>query len=293
MSCPVSIIIIAHSNVRTLPQVTKAVNEHCRQYDQKILVLNNPSASVEIFSQSLDPSWNIVHEIKPGPQHARNRGAQAAVHDYLVFLDDDVLLPKFWIDHMLSKFTSPEIALGQGYIQFEKNPSLFWQYSRYLTASYFYKLKKLQQITLCDTAAIIVKKNWFIAVKGFSPDLSIGEDAYFGLKLYLSGGKLFFDIKYSFIQIFDEDENYSNHIKKLKNGLPSILRLKQKSHQGNYISIRNFILPKFHHIKRPILLSVIHASVILIFEIFFNKYRTQLTTKKQGRLFPRSKKDLL
>lgn len=289
MSSLVSIIVIAHTNARTLPKVCSSVNENSRDGDQKILVLNNPSVLVEKFSRTLDSSWTILHESKPGPQHARNCGANAAGNDYLVFLDDDVLLPKSWIDHMLSKFTSPEIALGQGHIQFEKNPSLFWNYLRYTNCYYFYSLRKNEHISRCDTAAIIVKKNWFRAVKGFSPDLTFGEDAFFGMKLYLNGARIFFDMKYSCTQIYDPNENYLNMIRKLKKSSPSILRLKQKTYRPNYISLENFRLNRIASVRIPILFTLIHASLMIFFESSFNKYRSELTPKKFSRFVRRTK----
>src|SRR5690606_14104491 len=119
----VSIVIIAHTNNRTLPRALQAINLHSRSNDQKILVLNNPSPEVLKTSKELSSEWIIVSSTKPGPQNARNDGAKLAIHDYILFLDDDSELTKGSIDYLLTKFTSPYIALVQALIHYEKNSS--------------------------------------------------------------------------------------------------------------------------------------------------------------------------
>lgn len=285
MSTSVSIIIIAHQNSSTLPRALQGIDLHSRHGDQKILVLNNPSKEVELIAKRLDSTWLILYENeKAGPQHARNKGAQSAIHDYLVFLDDDIELSATWIERMLSKFTSPYIALGQGIVTFEKHKGFYWNYLRYKNSLYFYNLRKEDQINRCDTAAVIVKKNWFEAVKGFSADLRIGEDSFFAAKIVNHGGRIFFDARYSLVQIYDPKETFLCHIKKIKSLAFHVIQLRKRIYSRNYIMVRNCDLGKVGHCQRPFLYRFIHLVYTIYWEICLNPFRDQLDSCHQQPL---------
>ena len=286
MSTPVSIIIIAHHNSSTLSRALQGIDLHSRHGDQKILVLNNPSKEVELIAKSLDPNWLILYENeKAGPQHARNKGVQSAIHDYLVFLDDDIELSANWIERMLSKFTSPYIALGQGIVTFEKHKRFYWNYLRYKNSLYFYNQRREKRITRCDTAAVIVKKNWFEAVKGFSVDLNVGEDTYFAVKIVSHHGIIFTDARYFLTQIYSPHETFFGNLKKIKDSAYYVIQLRKKLYWRNYVSLRSFKLGKIPSCKRPISFWLIHFIHILFWEASLNRYREQLDPV-QNKLLP-------
>jgi len=289
MSTPVSVILIAHSNARTLSRTINSVANNSRAIDQKILVLNNPSNEVSIIASQLSNEWLVTTENEnSGPQHARNKGALLAVNEFLVFLDDDIQLPALWIEHMLTKFTHPKVAIGQGHIQFEKNSAFFWNYLRYKNTVYFCKMKDREIINMCDTAAIIVRKRWFTAMKGFSKDLNIGEDSYFATKITGNGGEIFLDMKYSLTQTFDEAETFINHLNKNKKFARHYIQLYRKVRKLNYISIDQFFLKAPRGCKRPISYRVVHFILTLNLNLNMNRYREilhsgkiDLTTRKK------------
>jgi glycosyltransferase involved in cell wall biosynthesis len=199
----VSFIIIAHQNSFTLKDTLLSCEHSARDHDQLILVLNNPSHEVIQIAANLSERWQIVHESKPGPQHARNCGHSYAKHEYLVFLDDDVKIYPGWIEKMLPQFSSPWVAAGQGAIEFEKNSSLYWNYLR------FCHLSNLKAPALVvDTAALVMKKSWFVALGGFDPDLSMCEDTDLGLRIKLHGGEIFCEKKILLTQLYNPHESF-------------------------------------------------------------------------------------
>lgn len=279
MSRPVSIIVITHSNARTLSRVIEAIDNNSRSQDQKIFVLNCASKEVVDFSRRLSTEWLIVEENeKAGPQHARNKGASLAIHDYHVFLDDDSILPAHWIDHMLTKFTHPRIAIGQGYIKLEKNPRFYWGFRRYKTFGYFYRLAHQDKISLCDTGAVIVSRRWFQAVNGFSPDLNIGEDSYFATKVTLNGGEIFFDMKYPVIQAYDPKESFINDLKRVDKTVSHMIRFLKKVGYPNHIDTSNFFLKRIANVKRPVAYRLIHALFAVYTHLCLTKFRPMLTS---------------
>ncbi len=240
MSKSVSFIVIAHQNSFTLKQSLLSCEYSARDHDQLILVLNNPSREVTGIAANLSERWQIVHESQPGPQHARNCGHSFAIHEYLVFLDDDVKIYPGWIEQMLQQFLSPWIAAGQGSIEFEKHSSLYWNYLR------FCHLSNLKAPALVvDTAALIIKKSWFVALGGFDPDLSVCEDTDLGLRIKLHGGEIFCEKKIFVTQLYNPHESFYKFFLKIFRTGKFIVMLRKK----NYLPKANYF-ESFHQNRK-------------------------------------------
>ena len=68
-----------------------------------LIIDNNSSDGSADYAKGVaaaEPAFRYLFEGKQGLSHARNAGAQAAAHDFLLYLDDDALLPP----HYLSTF---------------------------------------------------------------------------------------------------------------------------------------------------------------------------------------------
>lgn len=277
MDKSVSIIVIAHSNDRTLHKCLLSASIAARDDDQKILVLNRPTKSVIDIANKFSSNWIIIREDNlVGPQHARNAGALVATRPYLVFLDDDISISRKWIELMLNQFTEPTVAIAQGHIKFEKNDALFWNYLRYRNLGYFQKMRAMKPNRMCDTAAIVVKKRWFEAVQGFSRDLRIGEDSFFAMKVTICGGAIKFNSSVSVDQIFDKEENFFKYIKLGRLNALYILKLYLKTNRPNHIDIHKFVLRKNKGCVLPISYLIIHFLITLSFNISFNPYRLEM-----------------
>lgn len=277
MDKSVSIIVIAHSNDRTLHKCLLSASIAARDDDQKILVLNRPTKSVIDIANKFSSDWIIIREDNlVGPQHARNAGALIATHPYLVFLDDDISISRKWIELMLNQFTDPAVAISQGHIKFEKNDALFWNYLRYRNLGYYQKVKSMKPLRMCDTAAIVVKKRWFEAVKGFSKDLRFGEDSYFAVKMTAYGGVIKFNSSISVDQIFDKEENFLKHFKLSKFAAQNILSLYLKSNKPNYLYLSQFVLRKNRGCVLPVWYLMIHLILSSYFHCCFNACRVMM-----------------
>lgn len=235
---PVSVVIIAHRNHDTLPKTLRCVELYSRPGDEKILVLNNPSDEVKAIANSLDKSWIIGYETKPGPQHARNKGTEISSHKYLAFFDDDVQLTQGWIDEMLKHFSSPWVAAGQSYIKFEKHDSLYWNYQRFANLAHLYQFLNPRVLwPTMDTAAVMIKKSWLESLGGFHPDLSYVEDTEFSVRIYLNRGKIFFTTKAEVIQTYHPGETFLDALKKTVKFAPNLMEYKRLLKQKNAIEL--------------------------------------------------------
>lgn len=269
----VSVIIIAHKNARPLLRATNAINQYTRSSDQKIIVLNNPSPEVMKFAATLKEDWLILYETKPGPQHARNTGASDAQHEYLFFLDDDTELSAGAIDSLITKFTNPYIALVQAYISLEKGHHFFWNYLRAQQLGMFKKFLR-KELQYCDSAAILVKKDWFKAVKGFSPDLQSGEDKYFAIKLTTHKAQIVYDFKTPLTQIYDPSESLWNFIKKIKASTPYTILLKKKLGVQNEVKFPRLDIK--HMNFRNASYKFLDFFLKLYLEVLLTPYRNEL-----------------
>ncbi len=274
MRVPVSIIVIAHSNARTLSRCLKSVEDSVSSIDQKILVLNNASFDVRAISQTLSSDWLIIPENDLiGPQHARNIGAKNSKNDYLIFLDDDIEISEAWIKLMLNQFSDPKVGIAQGHIQFETHAGIFWNFLRYKNLGYFKKMRSREVINMCDTAAIMVKKRWFEAVGGFSKDLRIGEDSYFAYKVSINGGVIKFNASVSVKQIYDENETFINHLLRYKDLAINVVPLYLKTRRSSHIYLSQLHLKKIKGCRRPIIYWLINLVLSLYFQSELNSSR--------------------
>ncbi|SDU10509.1 Glycosyl transferase family 2 [Verrucomicrobium sp. GAS474] len=109
----VTIAIPTYNRSRWLAETlaSLAAHRHSLAADQlEVLVVDNAStdATAEIVRPHLDrPGWRYLVETEQGLNHARNRAVREARGEILVFLDDDVLLHRGWLDALLSPWDRP------------------------------------------------------------------------------------------------------------------------------------------------------------------------------------------
>ncbi|MFU8874021.1 glycosyltransferase [Micromonospora sp. SL4-19] len=82
-----------------------------------------------------DPRFRYTSEPRPGVAHARNRGLAEARGGIVAFADDDVILDRAWLRHLVDGFTDDEVAgvTGQVLARELDTPSQIWleQYGGY------------------------------------------------------------------------------------------------------------------------------------------------------------------
>ena len=89
-----SIVIATYNRAEVLRENLQAIAERVDDFDQfEVLVVDNDSADdtkavTGVFQNSI-PSLRYIFEPKAGVSNARNRGAEEAKADWLIFLDDD------------------------------------------------------------------------------------------------------------------------------------------------------------------------------------------------------------
>lgn len=207
---PVSYIVIAHHNHRTLIPCLRSVEAEAQQIDELLLILNNPDDKTSSLVAGLS-RWKILYESSPGPQFARNCGAHAAQNKFLCFLDSDIVIPPGWTLKMLINFEQPWVQAGQSSIKMERQPTLGnllkrLSYLRFNSHFYFKAGSKEKPMLAClDTAALMVRKKFFLEIGGFDVRFSRLEDSDLTLRMLYAGADIFYEVRTSALELHDDE----------------------------------------------------------------------------------------
>ncbi len=103
----VSVIIPTKNRRRYLEDCLKSLVQANTRPDEIIVVDNYSSDGTEKVVQ-LYPVKLLRHS--GSLARSRNLGLRASIGDIIVYLDDDVIVDKNWLRHMLSAYSSPEVG---------------------------------------------------------------------------------------------------------------------------------------------------------------------------------------
>lgn len=116
-----SIIIPTHNRVASLQRcIESLLHQDVDRETYEIIVVNDGSTDgTASYLQSLSPDVSIRSITIPnsGPSLARNRGAQIAFGDILVFTDDDCTHPRTWLRDVDSVLTAKRAVAVGGSVQ--------------------------------------------------------------------------------------------------------------------------------------------------------------------------------
>jgi glucosyl-dolichyl phosphate glucuronosyltransferase len=83
-----------------------------------VVVDNSPEEELREYMTSLStnegPEVRYVAESRTGLHYARHSGVRVAQGEIVVFVDDDVLCPKGWLEAMLAPYRDPKVAVVGG-----------------------------------------------------------------------------------------------------------------------------------------------------------------------------------
>lgn len=138
---PLSIVIATRDRPdhlrRCLATLARVVGE-----DDEVLVVDSASRGREPAEVATAAGARVVRASRPGTSLARNVGWQAAAHEHVAFIDDDVLVDSGWADAMAAALAAPGRTWVTGWIGVpedqlhipEPNPTMLVQHPMRLTA---------------------------------------------------------------------------------------------------------------------------------------------------------------
>ncbi len=185
-----SVIIPCHNASGTLEKCLRALLASDYPRDRfEIIVSDDGSAdsSLEI-ARSLGVR-TLVHPRATGPGGARNRGAQAASGEHLLFFDSDVIVRPDTLrlfDRAIERF--PDAAAIQAIYAAGPYRTILSLY-QHLWFYYFYTLRRNYPTLTFSSSCFAISRREFLDAGMLNPNLRTNEDTEFGYRLARRGKK--------------------------------------------------------------------------------------------------------
>jgi len=162
----------------------------------EIIVVDDGSQDGCVDNIKHYPKYNRVKFLKAdslGSAKARNFGAEQASGDYLVFCDAHVYVEAFWLDKLLSSFTSSEIgAVSPGIAPHDNIGAV--GYGQFMTERleakwHIVKPRENTEVTLLPGGCVVFPKNVFEEIGGFNKGFRVWglEDLEISYRTWVMG----------------------------------------------------------------------------------------------------------
>ena len=186
-----SVIVPVYNGAATLGACLDALLAQTEgRNDVEIIVVDDGSTdgSARIAEQR---GVSVLRQERAGAGAARNRGAQQARGNILLFTDADCEPLPAWIEQMVAPFSDPEIVGVKGaYRTRQRSPV-----ARFAQAEYEEKYDRLARraaIDFVDTYAAAYRRTLFERQGGFDPAFLLDEDQELSFRLAEAGHRMVF-----------------------------------------------------------------------------------------------------
>jgi glycosyltransferase involved in cell wall biosynthesis len=192
MKC--SVIIPAYNSGSTISTCLKsALNQSIPKRDYEVILVDDGSTDNTIgIAESY--SVKIIKQSNQGPAAARNRGAEEAKGNVLIFTDSDCQTDKEFVETILTPFEKDRQIVGVQGSYRTRQEQFVARFAQVEIETRYKKMAKNQNIDFIGTYAAAYERKVFRNCGGFDTSFprASGEDADFSYKLQKSGHKMIF-----------------------------------------------------------------------------------------------------
>ncbi len=209
----VSIIIPTYNGAKRIRKCLDAVTQQDYKNEYEIVVVDdgskdNTAAVVEKYQ-----AVRLVRQKNAGPAAARNKGAQHANGEIILFTDDDCVPKKDWLQQMLKPFADTKIVAAKGgYLT--KQSQLIARFVQLEYEDKYRLLEKESYIDFIDTYSAAFRREVFIKYGGYDHSFPVAcaEDIELSYRMSSEGEKMVFQAK---AQVYHtHPETLINYLKK-------------------------------------------------------------------------------
>lgn len=190
----VSVIIPTYNAADKLRECLKALEQQKfpREKYEVLVVDDGSNDSTAEIVRNYDVQY--CHQNNRGPAAARNKGAEMAKGDFILFTDSDCIPDENWIKEMFSSFQYPDIAGVKGAYKSAQR-ALWARFAQVEFTERYQLLLKNKYIDMVDTYSAGYRKNIFLSVGGFDTSFPVpnNEDTDLSYRMSLKGYKMAFN----------------------------------------------------------------------------------------------------
>jgi len=189
-----SVIIPVYNAMNTVEPCLRAVTQ--QSFDRKeyeIIVVDDGSTDMTPDIIRKFPVQYFRQE-NQGPATARNKGAQEAKGEIILFTDADCMPQNNWIEEMVKPFDDPKVMAVKG--AYKTNQSaLTARFAQIEFEERFEMLKKVESIDMVDTYSAGYRRSIFLSFGGFDSSFPVAnnEDTEFSYKMSQAGQRMVFN----------------------------------------------------------------------------------------------------
>ena len=191
----ISVVIPTYNAERTIDSCLDALLQQSVERDcYEIIVVDDGSTDATPAIVASYPSVRLIRQANAGPAVARNRGAQEARGEILLFTDADCVPALDWIERMTAPFQRSEEIVGVKGTYLLRQRALVARFVQLEYEDKYHRMAKYEHIDFIDTYSAGYRRDVFLANGGFDtsfPTASV-EDQEFSFRLARQGYKMVF-----------------------------------------------------------------------------------------------------
>lgn len=246
----ISIIIPVYNRLEFTKKCLESIFKYGSKYDFEIIVVDNASSDgTKEFLDSLSEKVIAIHNKENlGFGKACNQGAKKANGEYLLFLNNDTIVTKNWMNVLVKELDeNPEIAMAgskllfpddtiqHAGVVFAEDKIPYHIYSREIKEKHY--VNKKRNFNAVTAACMLVRKDLFDEADGFDENFFNGyEDIDLCLKIRELGKYIIYcpeSVVYHYESISEGRMNKHNENQKLL-----LEKWSSKIQQDDYVYIR-------------------------------------------------------
>ena len=185
-----SVIIPTLNEEKYISRLLAALSrQQFRDFEVIIVDGNSNDKTLDVASKfAAEITLNLMHANKRNLSYQRNQGAFKARGEYLVFLDADTMPPADYLKLIKSTINIKHVTLLTTYLKGD-DQRWFYKYLMRGVNMTIQIFKFIDKQFACG-ANLIIRRDKFLAVRGFREDLTMSEDHDLTLRLRAMGCRL-------------------------------------------------------------------------------------------------------
>ncbi|MBN1487943.1 MAG: exopolysaccharide biosynthesis polyprenyl glycosylphosphotransferase [Anaerolineae bacterium] len=195
MTIKYSVIIPAYQAENEIGDCVRALNKQSVPREEyEIIVVNDGSidATAEVAREA--GADQVITIPNSGPAAARNKGAEIAQGELLLFTDADCEPVPDWIDQMSKPFLEDETVAGAKGVYLSRQGELIARFTQLEYEDKYIRMARQEQIDFIDTYSAAYRRDIYLTNGGFDALFTTAsvEDQEFSFRLARKGYRLVF-----------------------------------------------------------------------------------------------------